>query len=396
MSKKKIKPLGVEISMLKLNESDIFLNQNAENKCDAIKQIGHSLVSKGAVESFYINAMLKREAQCSTYLGKGIAIPHGTLSTRNLVKETSVVIHHYPEGVEWDNGHAVYIVIGITANSDEHLDILKQLTRVLGSEAIQQKIRTLSNKQDVIELFQGNNQRDILFDKSLIQKNFPTTNMVELIAAAAGLLKNKGCGDSIFTSELTSQIPSPLGKGIWIIGTNKHVIQTGFALITSQQSFTYKNQTVKALIAFAANSCNHKKFLDVISTLIFEQNHSLLLNANDEQLLSLFCSQKTLSREKNHSRSATFVVKNKHGLHTRPDTKLVAEARKFRSIIHVTNLNNDSKTVNAKSLIKVLSLGVKKGHHLTFIANGQDAEQAIESIGKVMTSGLADRIGTPP
>ncbi|AUI88036.1 bifunctional PTS fructose transporter subunit IIA/HPr protein [Vibrio azureus] len=381
--------------MLKLNESDIFLNQSAENKFDAIKQVGHSLVSKGAVESFYINAMLKREAQCSTYLGKGIAIPHGTLSTRNLVNETSVVVHHYPAGVEWDNGNAVYIVIGITANSDEHLDILKQLTRVLANESIQQKIRQLNNKQNIVELFQGNNQRDILFDKSLIQRHFPSTNMVELIAAAAGLLKNNGCGDSIFTSELTSQAPSPLGKGIWLIGTNRHVIRTGFAFISSKQSFAFKGQPVKALLAFAVCHCNHKKFMDIISNLVFEKKQSLLLQASDEQMLSLFHSQGELPLEKYRYSSATFVVKSKHGLHTRPDTKLVAEARKFQSTIHVTNLNSDSKPVNAKSLIKVLSLGVKQGHHLKFIADGQDAEQAIESIGKVMISGLADRIGTP-
>ncbi len=69
---------------------------------------------------------------------------------------------------------------------------------------------------------------------------------------------------------------------------------------------------------------------------------------------------------------------------------LVAEAKKFESTIRVSNLDGDGKEVNAKSLMKVIALGVKHGHQLQFVAEGDDAAQALESIGKAIASGLGE------
>ncbi len=69
---------------------------------------------------------------------------------------------------------------------------------------------------------------------------------------------------------------------------------------------------------------------------------------------------------------------------------LVAEAKKFESTIRVSNLDGDGKEVNAKSLMKVIALGVKHGHQLQFVAEGEDATQALESIGKAIASGLGE------
>ncbi|MEF1230446.1 HPr family phosphocarrier protein, partial [Vibrio fortis] len=87
---------------------------------------------------------------------------------------------------------------------------------------------------------------------------------------------------------------------------------------------------------------------------------------------------------------AIFKIKNAHGLHARPGAMLVAEAKKFDAAIRVSNLDGDGKEVNAKSLMKVIALGVKHGHQLQFTAEGDDAAQAIESIGKAIASGLGE------
>ncbi|MCV5736866.1 HPr family phosphocarrier protein, partial [Escherichia coli] len=79
-----------------------------------------------------------------------------------------------------------------------------------------------------------------------------------------------------------------------------------------------------------------------------------------------------------------------HGLHARPGAMLVAEAKKFESNIRVANLDGDGKAVNAKSLMKVIALGVKHGHQLQFSAEGPDAAQALESIGNAIASGLGE------
>ncbi len=48
--------------------------------------------------------MLAREQQTSTFLGNGIAIPHGTTDTRDQVLKTGVKVYQFPQGVLWGEG----------------------------------------------------------------------------------------------------------------------------------------------------------------------------------------------------------------------------------------------------------------------------------------------------
>ena len=64
--------------------------------------------------------MLAREQQTSTYLGNGIAIPHGTTDTRDLVLQTGVQVFQFPQGIARGDDQTAYVVIGIAARSDEH------------------------------------------------------------------------------------------------------------------------------------------------------------------------------------------------------------------------------------------------------------------------------------
>ena len=72
--------------MLELSESNIHLNATATNKLQAIEMAASALEQVGNVEQGYLQGMLGREQQTSTFLGNGIAIPHGTLETRSMVK----------------------------------------------------------------------------------------------------------------------------------------------------------------------------------------------------------------------------------------------------------------------------------------------------------------------
>ena len=89
----------------------------------------------------------------------------------------------------------------------------------------------------------------------------------------------------------------------------------------------------------------------------------------------------------------TFTITNLHGLHARPSATLVKVAKEFQSEIWVANLDGDGKSVNAKSLMKIVSLGVKSGHRLQFIAKGDDAQQAISKIGQSIADGLGEGAG---
>ena len=88
--------------------------------------------------------------------------------------------------------------------------------------------------------------------------------------------------------------------------------------------------------------------------------------------------------------SEEFVIRNEHGLHARPGTMLVNTIKQFSSDITVTNLDGSGKPANGRSLMKVVALGVKKGHRLRFTAQGDDARQALDAIGEAIASGLGE------
>lgn len=376
--------------MLKLNKNDITLSQSATDKFEAIKSIAHSLTDKGLVEQGYVEGMLNRENQNSTFLGNGIAIPHGTTDTRSMVKTTGVAVHHFPQGVDWGDGNTVFVAIGIAAKSDEHLGILKQLTKVLGADGVEERLRNAKNEDEIIALLHGDVQLEADFDASLIQLMFPASDMLQMNAVAGGLLKNTGCADNEFVADLVTKTPTHLGNGLWLIGSDKHVTRTGVSFVSTANDCEYEGQKVRALVAFAACNNAHQPILKTLSNIVFNNEHGKLLDASVEQILALFKGEEVTAASSEEGNTAVFKIKNSHGLHARPGAMLVAEAKKFESTIRVANLDGDGKTVNAKSLMKVIALGVKHGHQLQFTAEGPDAPQALESIGNAIASGLGE------
>ncbi|HHX8651980.1 TPA: fused PTS fructose transporter subunit IIA/HPr protein [Vibrio diabolicus] len=376
--------------MLKLSKNDITLSQSATDKFEAIKSIAHSLTDKGLVEQGYVEGMLNRENQNSTFLGNGIAIPHGTTDTRSMVKTTGVAVHHFPQGVDWGDGNTVFVAIGIAAKSDEHLGILKQLTKVLGADGVEERLRNAKNEDEIIALLHGDVQLEADFDASLIQLMFPASDMLQMSAVAGGLLKNTGCADNEFVADLVTKTPTHLGNGLWLIGSDKHVTRTGVSFVSTANDCEYEGQKVRALVAFAACNNAHQPILKTLSNIVFNNEYGKLLDASVEQILALFKGEEVTAASSEEGNTAVFKIKNPHGLHARPGAMLVAEAKKFESTIRVANLDGDGKAVNAKSLMKVIALGVKHGHQLQFTADGPDAPQALESIGNAIASGLGE------
>ncbi|MCC4855090.1 fused PTS fructose transporter subunit IIA/HPr protein [Vibrio lentus] len=376
--------------MLKLSKSDITLGQKADDKFKAIQNIAGDLTAKGLVDSGYVEGMLNRENQNSTFLGNGIAIPHGTTDTRGLVKETGVAVHHFPEGIDWADGNRVYVAIGIAAKSDEHLGILKQLTKVLAADGVEEKLKQAKSEDEIIALLNGEVQLEADLDASLVQLLFPASDMVQMSAVAGGLLKNTGCTDNAFVADLVTKTPTHLGQGLWLLGSDKGVTRTGVSFVSTANHCEYEGTPVKALVAFAACNSAHQSILANLSKMVFEGKQQQLLTADAAQVIGLLKGEAVSTASQDDDNCAVFKIKNAHGLHARPGAMLVAEAKKFESTIRVSNLDGDGKEVNAKSLMKVIALGVKHGHQLQFVAEGDDAAQALESIGKAIASGLGE------
>ncbi|GAB2507767.1 PTS sugar transporter subunit IIA [Nocardiopsis aegyptia] len=136
---------------LALTADAVRLGRTAADKTDAIDQCGALLVDLGAVEPGYVPAMHEREASVSTFLGEGVAIPHGTDASRALIKETALAVVQFPDGVDWD-GNTVYLAVGIAASGGEHIGVLSALATVLSDPARAERLRTASAPSDVLAL----------------------------------------------------------------------------------------------------------------------------------------------------------------------------------------------------------------------------------------------------
>lgn len=131
--------------MLKLEEKMVKLASCASTKEEAILEAGKLLVDGGYIDSGYINSIFAREEISNTYLGNGICIPHGLQENRNLILNTGIAVLQIPNGVEWKNGEIAHIVVAIAAKTDEHIQILAQLTNLLMNKEESQKLAVTSD-----------------------------------------------------------------------------------------------------------------------------------------------------------------------------------------------------------------------------------------------------------
>jgi len=92
------------MNKLILNEGNILLNAATEGKFEAIERAGRLLADNGYVEPDYIEGMRKRETEVTTYIGNGIAIPHGTSQNVKHIKTSGIVVVQYPNGVDFGGG----------------------------------------------------------------------------------------------------------------------------------------------------------------------------------------------------------------------------------------------------------------------------------------------------
>ena len=134
-----------------LTLSSIKVGAKAADKWEAIGESGALLVKGGYVKMDYVDAMMEREKVATTYLGMGIAIPHGTQNAKREVIRTGISVVQYPDGVDFD-GEKAYLVIGIAGVGDEHLELLARVSEALDDEEVLEKLKTTSDPADIYEV----------------------------------------------------------------------------------------------------------------------------------------------------------------------------------------------------------------------------------------------------
>ena len=136
---------------MQLATSLIRLGATPRDKNEAIRQVAALLAENGKVALEYVEGMFAREAQENTYLGNGVAIPHGTPQSRHLIKETAIAVLQVPGGIDWedDEGEPAYLIVGIAASDNEHLAVLKRLSTVVGDEEVAEKLAKTTDAEDI-------------------------------------------------------------------------------------------------------------------------------------------------------------------------------------------------------------------------------------------------------
>src|SRR5450830_1674935 len=140
---------------------EVRLGADPHNREDAVRAAGAMLAQAGHVLPAYVDSLLQREKLANTFLGQGVAIPHGMIEDRHLVQSTGLAVLQVPAGVRWgDDAKQAHLVVAIAAASDEHIAVLRRLTRLMRDTALMQRLVATHDPQDIVRALTTDGEAD--------------------------------------------------------------------------------------------------------------------------------------------------------------------------------------------------------------------------------------------
>lgn len=134
-----------------LEPSRIRLRGHAGDRDGAIREVSQMLVDSGAVSPAYVDAMFAREATVSTFMGNGLAIPHGTDEAKDEIRRSALAVVRYDEPIDW-GGQPVRFAIGIAGKNGEHIGILSAIAIAFSEEDQVAQLLAASTPEKLIDL----------------------------------------------------------------------------------------------------------------------------------------------------------------------------------------------------------------------------------------------------
>jgi len=135
-----------------LSPESIVLTGTATDSASGIDEAGALLVGAGAVDQGYVDAMHAREATVSTFMGNGLAIPHGTNDAKSTIKRSAMSFVRFPDGIEW-NGNPTKFVIGIAGVGNEHLELLQKVAMTFSDPAQVERLEQATSAEEILAIF---------------------------------------------------------------------------------------------------------------------------------------------------------------------------------------------------------------------------------------------------
>ena len=134
-----------------LAPASIILDGTASDSATGIDEAGALLVAAGAVDESYVAAMHDREASVSTFMGNGLAIPHGTNEAKSSIKRSAMSFVRYPGGIDW-NGNPTTFVIGIAGVGNEHLTLLQKVAMTFSDPVQVERLENATTTEEILEI----------------------------------------------------------------------------------------------------------------------------------------------------------------------------------------------------------------------------------------------------
>lgn len=137
-----------------LTPGQVRIHAGSVSRDEAIREAADILQAAGAVTAGYYDAMLQREATVSTFMGNGLAIPHGTNEAKDEILSSALSVVRYDGGVDWD-GEQVAFVVGIAGQGDAHLEILSQIAVLFSDEDDVARLRSADSPEALYEIIEA-------------------------------------------------------------------------------------------------------------------------------------------------------------------------------------------------------------------------------------------------
>src|SRR5690606_16941299 len=97
--------------------------------------------------------MIQREEALSTYMGAGLAIPHGTNEAKPIIRSTGLAVITVPDGVDFGGDQPATLVVGIAAVGDDHMELLTNIAMIVSDEARMAQLLSTTSADEIIRIF---------------------------------------------------------------------------------------------------------------------------------------------------------------------------------------------------------------------------------------------------
>ncbi|MGQ7311446.1 PTS sugar transporter subunit IIA [Microbacterium arabinogalactanolyticum] len=140
-----------------LTPDRVRIHSGSATRDEALKEAADVLVTAGAVTPDYLQAMHDREKSVSTFMGNGLAIPHGTNEAKDAVLGSALSVVRYDGGVDWDGDRATF-VIGIAGKDGAHLQILSSIAELFSDDDDVAALNAAATPEELFALLSAVNE----------------------------------------------------------------------------------------------------------------------------------------------------------------------------------------------------------------------------------------------